>query len=147
MYNRKETALGDRGRRAISEWKMFRRSFQLLSLLLVTALLVSSQCVAMCAVSGCTASASHSSQCHHDSQKSHDDSKTCRHLNPDFFSPERSTDLVQLPAFHSAGVVGLACSAPSAELYIRLETETLQQPERRGLHATSVLALLSALRI
>jgi hypothetical protein len=130
-----------------SELRMFQRWLKSLTLVLVAALLLASQCNAMCAVSACTASSSRASHCHHHSEKGNGSGQACQHRHSEFFSPEGSTDLVKLSAFHATGVVALPFTRPMSALEGKPEAEILQRPEHPGRPATRVLALLSTFRI
>lgn len=126
---------------------MFRRSLQLLTLALVAALAVSSQCYAMCAAAACTASSPHAAHCHHHSEKSNGSGQTCQHQHSDFFGPERGTDVAKLAVLHFAGVLALPCAESISAVEVQPAVEILQIPGRNQHRATSVLALLSTFRI
>jgi hypothetical protein len=133
--------------RVISELKMFRRWRKSFILVLVAALLLASQCYAMCAVSGCTASSSRGSHCHHHPENGNGSGQTCQHPHLESFSLEGSTDLVKLSAFHVAGVVALPFTRLMQALNDKPEAEILRRSEHHLPRATSVLALLSTFRI
>jgi|SRR5271165_2093962 len=125
---------------------VFRRSLQLLAQLLVPALLLSSQCYAMCAVSACTSSSHHTSECHHHPEKGRDSGEGCQHSHIDFFSPEGCTSLVKLSVSPVRGAVALLSVAPS-RVWGNSKVEILQRSEHHLPPTTSVFALLSTFRV
>jgi hypothetical protein len=124
---------------------MFRRWLQYLALVLIAALLSTSQCYAACPV--CTAPSSHPPGCHHQPEKGNDFGKACPHQISDFFTPEAGLDLAKLAYLDSAAIAGLLLMPQVYVVEIQPTAEILQRLEHQVAPGTSVLALLSTFRV
>jgi hypothetical protein len=133
--------------RVIPEVRMFQRSLQILALIVACTLLLSSQCYAMCAASACVTSSSPSSPCHHHSGKSNDSAHRCQHQHSQLFGPEASTDVAKVTVSHDAVNLALPVTERISELQSPSGLEILKRPGSNQPLGTSVLALLSTLRI
>lgn len=128
---------------------MWRRWFRSLTLIAAAALLLNSQCYALCAISACSAKIDCTSHCQH--RKSHseksDSGQVCHAQHSEFVNPERGAILFKLTTIH------IIPAAPSVSVgNLRFVDRhaarcCLNQSERAGYSGTSVFAVLSSFRI
>src|SRR5437868_8269218 len=126
---------------------MLRRALQIVTLIVVAALLASSQCYAMCAASACAASFPQSSHCQHHSDKKNSSGKACQHQHPEFFGPQANTDLAKFASLQFTGSVALPCAAAIPTTWAQTAVEIIKRSGPNEHLGTSVLALLSSFRI
>jgi hypothetical protein len=123
---------------------MLRRWLQCVTLALVAALLVGSQCYALCSVSACTPSNQGASHCHQHPAKTQ---QACQYQHSDIYSPEDSTEIAKL----SSTISTLALAVPSVAIgQIGLCLSSVEFVGEVGAHkhlGTNVLAFLSIFRI
>jgi hypothetical protein len=126
---------------------MFRRWLECLIVLLVTALVLNSQCYAMCAISACQASNHRSSHCQHHSEKGNRSEQACQHQHSKFLGPQDNTDLAKFAALQFSGALALPCTLAIPTFEVRPVVEIVKRSGHTRHLGTSVLALLSTFRL
>jgi hypothetical protein len=117
----------------------------MLAVVLIAALLLSSQCYARCLAY--TQPAPHASTCHHHPEENRGPGNTCPHEHSNLFSPANSVDLSKLANFDFAPSLGLLCMGPAQAIGIQPVTDILNRTQHHNYPGISVLALLSTFRV
>jgi hypothetical protein len=128
---------------------MLRCWFRSLTLVVAAALLLSSQCYALCSVSACNAKPDCTTHCHHNKSHSErtDSGQVCRAQHPEFLDPERGAFVAKFIQSHASPAQFLV-SADKIDFFDGQTAWCCVNQREFALHSgTSVFALLSTLRI
>jgi hypothetical protein len=127
---------------------MFRHWLQCLTLAVVAALLLNSQCYALCAISACQVSNARSSHCqHHHSEKGNPSEQACHYQHPQFFGPQDNPDVTKFAALQFSGALAVPVVVATAIFEVRPVAGIVKRSGHAEHSGIRVLALLSTFRI